>query len=264
MVTFRISVQHNLQESRMTNTAAYPSTPIIHAVTDKTPVLLDTLIEMFLTVFPEDRRYVPLIQHWAQCARVRDSVAIFHLWMLEHNGEMAGFRIFQYLRQRHFGYGQFVGLLPQYRSRGLGWILQRYTIEQICADAAAQGQKTPIGFCGEIADPSLASDEGEVLQRQQRKEIFGRFGAHFPHVNYAAPYMVAGHEEDSQTPESVLTSRLFYIIPIRPTLSFEKSQIAHFVRGVLLDGYRLNRQSPLVNETLASIGRPSHVLVPHE
>ncbi|NOK58686.1 MAG: hypothetical protein GFH27_549301n286 [Chloroflexi bacterium AL-W] len=248
----------------MTSTPIYPSIPIIHAVTDKTPVLLDTLVEMFLTVFPEDRRYVPLIHHWAQCVRARDPLGVFHLWLLEYQGELVGFRIFQYLRQRHFGYGQFVGLLPRYRGSGLGWILQRYTMEQICTDAAANGQKTPIGFCGEIADPLLASDEGEGLVREQRKEIFRRFGAHFPHVNYAAPYMVAGHEEESRTPESVLTSRLFYIIPIRRTHSFEKSQVAHFVRGVLLDGYRLNRQSPLVNETLASIGRSNHVLVPHE
>ena len=224
--------------------------------------LVEALIRMFVEIFPEDRRYTGYIRDCARRALEDDPLAVIHQWVVGYQGEYVGFRLFNYLRRRNFGFSRYVGLLPAYRGIGIGrWIHQK-TIEQIKADAAAQGQPTPIGFCGELDHPATAPDERERRIREQRVEIFRQLGVVVLDVDYFEPPMVQGMRvDDDQSLVGVEPEpMLFYLTPFQPITRPSPEQIAELVVGVLADNYRLGEDNWYVCQVLASICQPGSEL----
>jgi GNAT superfamily N-acetyltransferase len=250
------------QGENMSRSEISSSAITIHEATTDNLSLVEALIRMFVEIFPEDRRYTGYIRDCARRALEDDPLAVIHQWVVGYQGEYVGFRLFNYLRRRNFGFSRYVGLLPAYRGLGIGrWIHQK-TIEQIKADAAAQGQPTPIGFCGELDHPATAPDERERRIREQRVEIFRQLGVVVLDVDYFEPPMVQGMRvDDDQSlvgvdPEPML----FYLTPFQPITRPSPEQIAELVVGVLADNYRLGEDNWYVCQVLASIRQPGSEL----
>jgi GNAT superfamily N-acetyltransferase len=239
-----------------------PSTITIHEATTDNPLLVEALTRLFVEIFPEDCRYTGYIRDCARRALEDDPLAVIHQWVVEYQGEYIGLRLFNYLRQRNFGFTRYVGLLPAYHRLGIGrWIHQK-AIEQIKADAAAQGQPTPIGFCGELDHPAAAPDDRERRIREQRVEIFHRMGVIVLDIDYFEPPMIQGMRvDDGQTLVGVEPEpMLFCLTPFRPITQPSPEQIAELVVGVLVDNYRLSEDSWYVRRVLASIRQPGSEL----
>lgn len=234
----------------------------IHETTVDAPTLLDTLIDLYIAIFPEDRRYVPYICECAERAKQQDDpLAVIHQWVVTCAGKPVGLRLFNYLKRRNFAFGRYVGLLPPYRGMGIGRFIQERTIEQLHRDARNNSFSEPIGICGEVDDPALAKDERERRVRERRVQIFERLGAIWLDVNYIEPTMIRGIEPDNPEELERLEPkrRLFYLAPIQPISKPTPELTTELVKGVLIDNYRLSETSWYVRQALESIQRRQEV-----
>lgn len=226
-----------------------------HEVDAHDPSQIDALVRMFVEVFPEDRRYTAYIRERACRAAHDDPLTIKHQWIVECEGKYVGFRVFSYMRRHNFGYSGYVGVLRPYRGQGIGRWIHQQTIEQIKADAMAEGQPPPIGFCGELDHPMTAPNERERQIRERRVEIFQRLGTILLDVDYYEPIVVQGMPLDDE--QSLLgvepDPMLLYLTPFQPDIQLAPEQIADIVVGVLVDGYRLSEDSWYVRRALESI-----------
>jgi GNAT superfamily N-acetyltransferase len=234
---------------------------VIHAVTDATPELLDTFIDLFWRVFPEERRYTRHIKEAALAARVGSERKVYHLWLVEYKGKFAGFRMFNYVRRFHFGFSGFIGFLPEYRGMGLGSSLQTAIMAQLLEDAAQDGHDDALGLVGELDRPSAATTPEERAIRLQRVEIFRRMGGLILNVDYVEPPLVQGLEVED--PNDLIYAKpmpsLLYLIPHEPNLVLNTAMIERIVRGVYLEAYNLDESSTYLQNALYSLHSPSGI-----
>jgi GNAT superfamily N-acetyltransferase len=227
----------------------------IHEATADNPPLVKALIRLFVEIFPEDRRYTGYIRDCARRALEDEPLAVIHQWVIEYQGEYVGFQLFNYLRRCNFGFSRYTGLLPAYRGLGIGRWIHEKVIEQIKADAAAHGQPTPIGFCGELEHPAAAHDEREKRIRERRVEIYRNMGDIVLDIDYLEPPIVQDMPVDDE--QSLLgvepEPMLFCLNPFQPITRPSPEQIAELVVGVLVDNYRLSEDSWYVRRVLAAI-----------
>lgn len=235
------------------------NTPLnIHKVTCDTPGLLEKLLHIFVEVFPHDKRYVDYIRDCAYLPGQKTSLAIIHQWLFEYQGEFVGFRLFNYLRQRNFGFSRYVGLLPQYRDRGFGRMIHHLSAQQIYRDAETLGQPIPLGLCGELDHPDFTTNQQERQIRTTRLKIFRQWGnIILDDLVYFEPYMIQGRANDDSTKGiGVEPDRmLLYLFPIRPVTQLSPQMMTEVATGILLDNYRLSPDSWFVQKALASINQ---------
>lgn len=172
-----------------------PAGAIIRPVTGRDSPYLPAAAALLMALFPDYRRYVPLLAWWAMNAEPSGGGVVSHLWLVEADQRPVGLRIFHYLPVRSLGYGAFIGLLPAYRGRGLGSWVQQAMLAQLRADARRMGRPALYGCCSEV-DPSAAD----------RLAFFQRFGGIRLDLPYYEPPMVerlpawVGCEESAAIP----------------------------------------------------------------
>jgi len=224
-------------------------------VTVHTPDLEDKLVQMFIEVFPEDQRYVEFIRQRVHNAQRPNPKAFTHQWIVKYKDEIVGFRLFSYLRRYNMGVSGYIGVSSQFRSAGIGkWIHQK-TIEQVKADAAANGQPEPFGFCGEVDHPDAAHNEEDRQVRLRRIQIFKRMGAWVVDFGYLEPLKVEGMPIENEMGLAELSPdpMLVYIVPFQPGVKPGKNVVAHMVRAMLLDTYHLNEDDFFVCHAMQGI-----------
>jgi GNAT superfamily N-acetyltransferase len=234
---------------------------VIHPVTDATPGLLDNFIDLFWRVFPEERRYTRHIKEAALAARLGSDRKVYHLWLVEYEGEFAGFRMFNYVRRFHFGFSGFIGFLPQYRGMGLGSSLQTAIMAQLLEDAAQDGHDDALGLVGELDRPSAATTAEERAVRLQRVNIFRRMGGLILNVDYVEPPLVEGLQVED--PADLIYAKpmpsLLYLIPHDPTLGLDTPTMEQIIRGVYSEAYNLDERSSYMQHALHSLHFPSGI-----
>src|SRR5579864_4667941 len=119
----------------------------IQAVTDQTPDMLETLLEVFCTIFPADTRYLPHLRESARQARTGNR---YRLWLFLVDGKVAGFRVFSYLERFNFGLSAYVGFVAEARGQGHARYFQQMVLDELIR---ASAPRHPIGLVGEMARP---------------------------------------------------------------------------------------------------------------
>ena len=190
----------------------------IQAVTDQTPEALETLLEMFCVIFPEDVRYLP---HLRECARQARTGARYRLWLFLADGKLAGFRVFSYLDRFNFGLSAYVGFLPEARGQGHARHFQQMVLDDLIRAAAP---RRPIGLVGEMPRPF--DEESRV-----RAAIFQHLGAHLLPLDYIEPGGLYGMPNAAEDKPATL-----YLIPL---VEYNDGLLPNIVRGVYEDGYRM-------------------------
>lgn len=228
----------------------------IHEVTRYDLTLLDTLIQLFVQIFPEDQRYVASIRACAHLSPEGTNLELFHCWVIEYEGQYVGLRLFNYLRRRNFGFGRYIGLLPAYRNRGIGRLVWQRISDQLCRDASANHQGMPTGLCSELDKPAAAPTPEQVQVCKERVEIFKRMGAQILDVHYFEPPMIQDAPVDE--PEELVglgpQPMLLQFTPIQPGITMTPQQTSEIIKGILIDHYHLPEDSWYVRHALYSIG----------
>ena len=228
----------------------------VHKVTSDTPDLLEKLLHMFVDVFPHDARYVDYIRDCAYLPHQQTPLALVHQWLFEYQGEFVGFRLFNYLRHRNFGFSRYVGLLPQHRHHGFGRMIHQLSARQIADDAKALGHPVPLGLCGELDHPDFAPNETERQTRIARIKIFRQWGnIILEDLDYFEPYMIQGRSDGEVTEATELEPdrMLLYLFPILPITQLTPEMMAQLASGILIDNYRLDDDSWFVQKARASV-----------
>lgn len=234
----------------------------ISVVTNETSELLEQLLALFLTMFPEDARYTAYIR---QCvAEPVTPLAIRHQWLIQWDGEPVGFRLFNYMRRASIGFDRYMGLLPHVRGLGLGHTLHRLALDQIAQDARAAGLPPPDAMVAEVDPPNNATSEPKRLQFIARANIVRRLGALPLDVAYIEPPMIQGVPvDDPALLEGVgLQPMMLWFTPLQPGWRPDRADVERFVLALLVDNYRMSHNSPIVQQVLASIPGSNPVLKP--
>ena len=179
--------------------AVGPAGAAIHAVSGHDSPYLQTAVRLFRELFPEYERYVPFLEACAECRSPRYPATHNHLWVLERGNAAIGLRVFCYLPRRDLGYGIFIGVLPPYRSLGLGAWLVRQTIDQLASDAKVYRRPEPLGYCAEVERVGDAESAADRLTRQRRLAFHIRNGALLLPVDYLEPPMPPGENTVAST-----------------------------------------------------------------
>lgn len=249
-----------------------PKQPRIEAATADRPQLVDRLVELFVEIFPEDRRYVDYIRHSAAEAHRENHPVRIHQWLVAYGGEYVGFRLFNFLKSYNIGFSRYLGLRAAFRGRRIGRFVHDKTMAQIAQDSQAArprgatlaqpplaqaGVPNPsLGLCGEVDHPAAARTAAERRRREQRLAIYQRLGAILLDVDYYEPTVVQGMPAAApEYAQSEPDRMLLYLVPHQKAFVPEEAQVAHIVKAVLIGNYRLPADSWYVQNALDSIGR---------
>lgn len=241
--------------------AVGPNETRIRPVVGRHSPHLPTVIELFRQIFPDDAHYIPYVETCAWQSSASHPATFDHVWLVEQQGRPIGLRVFSYIHTRRFGHGAFIGLLPPYRSQGIGRWLVAQTHRQLQLDARAFGHSEATGYCVEVAPPPngggdlTGSAHLSGLEDQRRLAFHQQCGSIKLDVDYVEPPMIAG--VDYIMPEQLTGVKpqpmqlRFY--PARPRSSLSQVEIFDIIEGLYLDVYRLAPDSWYVQRAIRSI-----------
>lgn len=215
------------------------------------PYLVGT-VEVFRTVFPNYESYIPYVEECVLPEHPLHPTTYNHVWAIQLHGQSIGIRHFCYVRTRNFGYGIFVGVLPAYRSLGIGKWLVEQTVTQLREDAMRFGQPDPLGYCIEVEKIETATTpEGQEVCRR-RLAFHHKNGAFILPVEYhEAPVIPGRNHTDADSPLPKSMHLMFY--PFDQRTALEPREVIDIVEGLYLDVYLLSATTPFVRQALQSI-----------
>ncbi len=214
--------------------------------------LLDIACNLFVEIFPEDKRYVPYLRACAQGRHPSHPYTFDHVWLVQQGGSYIGMRVFSYIITRDFGHGAYIGFTDQARGRGLGRWLVAQTHAQLDEDAHAFGKPASLGYLIEVERPVDAESEAEREEAVRRLRFHRQCGAIFLPVSYIEPVMIEG--VDYLTPadlegESPRPMHLA-LLPSEHGRKVANLDLSDLIHGIYLDVYRLPPQHEFVMNAL--------------
>lgn len=168
----------------------------IHETIGGSPHHRAVMLRLYAEIFPEYAYYLPYMAYKME-TQVIDSDPLFieRWWLIEVEGETAGFTYTKYAPGRNCGFSLSTGILPPYRRYRAGGFdkladfIMDANLRQIEADAAACGKPTPLGMLAEfqLPEPDMTED-----QQKWHQHIIDRY-AHIGFVNIGVDYREPPH-----------------------------------------------------------------------
>jgi GNAT superfamily N-acetyltransferase len=232
-----------------------PNGATLHEVHAQDAHLLDIACNLFLSIFPEDKRHLSYIRACAHGRYPCHPNTMDHVWLVEQAGEWVGLRIFSSILTRNFGYGAYVGFLPNARGQGLGRWLADLVHEQLDADAQAFDKPGSIGFVGEVQRPIDCETDEEQRYAERRLQFHRRCGSMILPVPFIEPVMIEG--VDYLSPEDIRgeTPRPMYLFfnPSKLGREIQNLDLVNFIQGIYLDVYLFPRQHEYIQHSLSHL-----------
>jgi len=225
---------------------------------------LKALIELYKEFFPQYPQYLPRIRYKAQLPADADPRFVEHWWLVEIDGQPAGFRMFKYALERNCGLSLGLAIRPSYRRlrsgryRRLAELLLMSSLEQLKADAQVAGRPIPAGMVTELQLPETTTDE--ALQRGRARLIarYREYGfVELPVEYYEPPFIQggAGFEDLAELEKKEFLRLLLGIFPIEggPFDPSDPAMVTDLVLAFLVDHYGLPGGHWAVRRTLDSM-----------
>lgn len=133
----------------------------IHDLVGGNTCYLDEFFSLYLQLLPQYDRYLPVMQQRAQQPAPRDPRFDEHQCLVRLANQPVGLVTFVYNRLRNLGIGLDLAVHPAWRGHSLGGyprlaqLIIAEMLEQICRDAARQGNPTPLGAVVEVEHAAL-------------------------------------------------------------------------------------------------------------
>jgi hypothetical protein len=211
---------------------------------------IEALLELYARLFPQYAHYVPRMRRRAAYGAEHRYGQIVHYWLVEVDGQPAGFRTFRYLARRHVGLAHSLGVDPAYREVSVGgqrlsMFLVRACLEQIIADARQLRDGPCLGMVNEVESPRL-------MKHYEQNGIIC-----MP-VDYAEPVFPPEQPGRSRAEELALTRFSpmylgFLPAPGYEDLAYTGELMTGFAMGFLVDHYGLPEDHPQVQAMLDSV-----------
>ncbi len=237
-----------------------PHGAILHEVVGADSPLLDAACDLFLRIFPEDRRYLPYIRACAQQRHPSHPHTYDHVWLVQQNQRWVGLRVFSHIITREFGHGAYIGLIDEARGQGLGGWLVTQTLAQLDMDARWFGRPGSIGYLVEVQRPMDAQSETERLADEKRLQFHRQCGGILLPVPFVEPVMIEGVDYLDPASLKAEAPRSMYLMLIPSTAGAERPHldVRDLVHGLYLDVYRLKAEHEFVRNSLSFLdgGQP--------
>lgn len=230
-----------------------PNSAVLHEVHAEDAHLLNVACNLFASIFPEDLRHLSYVRACALGRHPSHPNTLDHVWLVEQEGEWVGLRMFSSILTRDFGYGAYVGFVPDVRGQGLGRWLADLVHEQLDADARSFGKPGSIGFVGEVERPIDCETDEERREAEHRLQFHRRCGSIILPVPFIEPVMIEG--VDYLSPEQVRgdSPRPMYLVfnPSARGREIQNLDLINIIHGIYLDVYLLPRQHEFVRHSLS-------------
>lgn len=217
--------------------------------------LLDVACNLFESVFPEDKRYLPYVRACAQGTHASHPYTYDHVWLVRQDGEWVGVRIFSFITTRTFGHGAYIGFTPSARGRGLGRWLVDQTQAQLEMDAQKFGKPGSIGYLVEVERVIDAHSEQERIESERRLQFHRQCDAIVLPLPFMEPVMIEGVDYLSPKDLEGESPRPMHLmlIPSARGLAIGNLDLVDLVHGLYLDVYRLPINHSFVRQTLSPL-----------
>ena len=225
----------------------------IHDVVNGNSSRLEELIDLYLELFPEYARYVPIMRQRAALPVDADKLMLVHQWLVTINSEPAGMVVFKYNVTRNCGIGLDLAIREEFKTvqysryERLAPLLIHLRQEQIKKDAFANGRDLVPGVVVEVETRKLL-------------ETFKKYGMVELDVKYHEP----------PTPESIkplMNMSSFLEVGYKPMYlgvypidtdgnDVKKIEMQEeFIYALLIDHYGLPKDHWVLAEALKSISK---------
>jgi hypothetical protein len=241
-----------------------PSVPLtIHEVCPGDEFLRDELLRLFAEIFPKYKRYMPQIQKSIDLGKALNPKVEPHHWVVEFNGQLVGFTLFNYLIEGNFGFGRYIGVDPNCRKSGIGMQIVHQTLEQIRIDAKYYKKPNPIGFCAEVESPSVTDDTQEIRLRGRRLDYFiFKCGALELNVDYLEPPYIRGTMNNGEYIEASPTPMHLILFPDQPRDNIDIETTQMMVKNVYSDHYLFTSEQEFIKTVMDSVGKATNLYYP--
>lgn len=217
--------------------------------------LLETACNLFESIFPEDRRYLPYIRACALGTHPSHPKTYDHVWLVRQGDEWTGVRVFSFITTRTFGHGAYIGFTDAARGKGLGHWLVEQTHAQLEMDAHRFGKPGSIGYLVEVERVMDAKTEQERHESERRLQFHRQCDAIILPVPFMEPVMIEG--VDYLRPADLIgeSPRPMHLVllPSARGLEIANLDLVDLVDGLYLDVYRLKSQHPFVRQALSPL-----------
>lgn len=223
----------------------------IHDVVNGNVDHLDELIDLYLELFPDYARYIPVMRRRAEQHINADSLMVVHQWLATINNQAAGMLVFKYNINHNCGIGLDLAVREKFREikfqnyNRLAHLLIDLRQEQIEQDAIACGNSAVLGVVVEVESRKLL-------------DTFEKYGMIELDVNYQEP----------PAPENVkplINANALGSVQYKPMVLgvYPMSTDVHnvrnskvlkeFIQALLVDHYGLSEDHQVVIDALKSI-----------
>jgi hypothetical protein len=237
---------------------AGPERAVIREVIGSDSPYLPAAMNLFKAIFPGYKRFVSDLPICALQRSPAHPATLDHLWVIEKAGKPIGVRALRYIHTRNVGYGAFIGLLEDYRDRGIcSWLVKR-TLAQLCVDARQFGQVEPPGYVIEVEPVQAAADEADRLVRERRLAFHLKNNAYLLDVDYIEPPTIQGLDviTAADLVNVVPTPMQLAFYPVHPGTRLNEAELINVIEALYLDYYRLEPDSWYVRQAIASVTTP--------
>jgi GNAT superfamily N-acetyltransferase len=222
----------------------------LHNVQPEEFLLQNALHQQFVAIFPEYAEIFPAVRDEIQHDGDFGNRFFPHYWLIQKNEISIGLALSRYLLQSNIGFFRFLGVDPAYRRTGVGTLTIQELKKQFCSDARNFGRVEPLGYCFEVENPAVSSDEEIHIIDQQRLDYFNNRGAFVLPVDYFEPVFEVKKKKEAVKPKSML----LMLQPIEADLkSVDLSTTRQLVAAVYYEHYGLDRNDPMALKVLNSI-----------
>lgn len=217
--------------------------------------LVNTACQLFESIFPEDRRYLPYVRACAQGTHPSHPKTYDHVWLVRQAGEWIGVRVFSFITTRTFGHGAYIGFVDSVRGMGLGHWLVEKTHAQLELDAQRFGKPGSIGYLVEVERTVDARSEQERYESERRLQFHRQCGAVILPVPFIEPVMIEDvnylsmEELEGETPRPMH----LVFVPSARGREIANLDLIDFIHGLYLDVYRLKADHTFVRQALAPL-----------
>ncbi|MBV6395698.1 MAG: hypothetical protein HFACDABA_01278 [Anaerolineales bacterium] len=219
------------------------------------PDLIQIACNLFESIFPEDRRYIPYIRACAQGTHPAHPNTRDHVWLVRHAGEWVGVRVFSFITTRNFGHGAYIGFTDALRGKGLGRWLVEQTHVQLEMDARQLGRPGSIGYLVEVERPADAESGQGRSDSERRLRFHRRCGAIILPVPFMEPVMIEGVDYLSPSDLAGESPRPMHLVwlPSEHGKKVQALNLVDLIHGLYLDVYRLPTNHLYVRRALAPL-----------
>jgi hypothetical protein len=225
----------------------------IHDVVNGEAGRLDDLVDLYLELFPEYARYIPIMRRRAFQPIDVDKSVVVHQWLVTIHNKAAGMVVFKYNVNRNCGIGLDLAVRKEFKRikykeyDRLAQLLIHLRQVQIKKDAFANGRQTVPGV---------------VIEVESRKvlEVFKKYGMIELNIKYHEP---PAPESVKPLIDTLSLTKVNYkpmylgVYPIdADSFNVQKTEVQkEFIQALLIDHYELSADHWVVVDALKSISK---------